>query len=100
MILSLPTFGPLVERASHQDAGFIAFAKVGVHAELEYWRMTSRLYPTTLDLLEKMLALDPVERISLDEILLHPVFDMHRMYLKYNSYGILSSTGYGILFHK
>jgi serine/threonine protein kinase len=47
----------------------------GVGAIIKEWGYASRISKSTISLLEKMLQIDPQRRVSLDQVLAHPVFN-------------------------
>lgn len=68
----LVTSSPPFEIASMEDAGFRFVAKHGVKAVLKVWGLTDELSDASQDLLERMLQVDAMRRISLPELLRHP----------------------------
>lgn len=69
----LLTGSRLVPIASRTDRSFVALEKHGVQVVLEKWGYAGRVSSSTIGLLARMLAVNPLERIDLDEILAHPV---------------------------
>ncbi|KAG6572738.1 CAMK protein kinase [Phytophthora cinnamomi] len=67
----LLTGSPFVSVASGQSKAFVALEECGVAAVFESWKLTDRLSASIVGLVSKMLIIDPVRRISLDEILEH-----------------------------
>jgi serine/threonine protein kinase len=64
---------PLVSIASRRNKAFLALERCGVSAVFESWGMKSRLSEPLMGIVSKMLKVDPAERISLNEILAHPL---------------------------
>ncbi|CAI5742594.1 unnamed protein product [Peronospora destructor] len=70
----LLTGSPLLSLASPSVKGFDAVVQYGVGVIFESWGHSNRISKNTISLLEKMLQIDPRRRISLDQVLVHPVF--------------------------
>ena len=51
---------------------FHAFSQLGVEKVLEQWGFASSLEPETMDLLTKMLQMDPTKRWQVEELVQHP----------------------------
>lgn len=69
----LLTGSRLVPIASRSDKSFLALEKHGVELVLEKWGYTDRISRSTIELLARMLAVEPLDRIDLGEILAHSV---------------------------
>lgn len=72
----LLTSSPPFERAELSDPGFRYVAKRGIKAVFGAWGLAQEVSESMQDLLAKMLAVDPEQRITMDEIWQHPV--LHR----------------------
>ncbi|KAI9909982.1 hypothetical protein PsorP6_010741 [Peronosclerospora sorghi] len=68
----LLTGSPLLSLASPSSKGFEAFAQHGVGVIFESWGYSNRISKDTISLLERMLQVDPTQRISLSQVLAHP----------------------------
>ncbi|KAE8877133.1 hypothetical protein PF007_g29696 [Phytophthora fragariae] len=68
----LLTGSPLVSIASERNKAFVAVAQCGVTAVFESWKVSNKLSAEVMDLIAKMLSVNPAERISLDMIFEHP----------------------------
>ncbi|RLN50545.1 hypothetical protein BBJ28_00014518 [Nothophytophthora sp. Chile5] len=66
------TGSPLVSIASQKERAFVVLEGCGVGAVLESWGYAAKLSASTIDLVSRMLKVDPNERVSLSEILQHP----------------------------
>ena len=71
----LLTGSPLLSLASPSVKGFKALAQYGVGAVLTSWGYADRLSKDTIIVLEKMLEIDPRQRISLAQVLAYPIFN-------------------------
>ncbi|ETI55714.1 CAMK protein kinase [Phytophthora nicotianae P10297] len=71
----LVTGSPLITIASQDNKAFLAMKECGVMSVFESWKVTTRLSAPVMDLISRMLKVDPAERIALDEILQHPCLD-------------------------
>ncbi|GMF39670.1 unnamed protein product [Phytophthora fragariaefolia] len=67
------TGSPLLSLSSEKAFG--SLATHGVGAVIEVWGHSHRISRNTIWLLEKMLQVDPRQRISLDQVLNHALFD-------------------------
>ncbi|CAH0478737.1 unnamed protein product [Peronospora belbahrii] len=70
----LLTGSPLLSLASPSVKGFKAVVQHGVGAVIDSWGHSNRISKNTIMLLEKMLQINPQRRISLSQVLAHPVF--------------------------
>ncbi|TMW60188.1 hypothetical protein Poli38472_000230 [Pythium oligandrum] len=68
----LLTSSPPFEMASTKDPGFRYVAKNGLKAVFKAWDLGETISGATQDLLERMTAIDPQRRPSIEEILDHP----------------------------
>ncbi|GMF09591.1 unnamed protein product [Phytophthora lilii] len=68
----LLTGSPLVSLASQQYEVFVALAQCGVTAVFSSWGFDEKLSAAVVDLIARMLKIDPADRISLINILMHP----------------------------
>jgi serine/threonine protein kinase len=68
------TGSPLLPLASRAMEGFDALERHGVGAVIKEWGCASRISTSSTSLLEKMLQIDPQRRVSLDQVLGHPIF--------------------------
>uniref|UniRef100_H3H0P8 Protein kinase domain-containing protein n=1 Tax=Phytophthora ramorum TaxID=164328 RepID=H3H0P8_PHYRM len=68
------TGSPLLSLASPSEKGFKGVAQYGVGAVINVWGHSGRISRHTIALLERMLQIDPPRRISLDQVLTHPLF--------------------------
>ncbi|KAF1327274.1 Serine/threonine protein kinase, partial [Globisporangium splendens] len=74
ILFMMLTGSPLVDFASPLSQEFLAFKKVGVRGVLQAWKMESWFSFATLDLLSRMLQVDPRNRFqTTTELLNHPV---------------------------
>ncbi|RLN68588.1 hypothetical protein BBJ29_001507 [Phytophthora kernoviae] len=69
------TGSPLITLASPSEKAFVAVKRHGVGAVIEVWGHSERISTDAVELLEKMLQIDPSRRIALDQVLTHPIFD-------------------------
>ncbi|KAF4325288.1 hypothetical protein BBO99_00000407 [Phytophthora kernoviae] len=69
------TGSPLITLASPSEKAFVAVKRHGVGAVIEVWGHSERISTDAIELLEKMLQIDPSRRIALDQVLTHPIFD-------------------------
>ncbi|KAG7398647.1 hypothetical protein PHYBOEH_010696 [Phytophthora boehmeriae] len=69
------TGSPLITLASPSEKAFVAFKRHGVGAVIDVWGHSERISTDAVALLEKMLQTDPSQRIPLDQVLAHPIFD-------------------------
>ncbi|CAI5722937.1 unnamed protein product [Hyaloperonospora brassicae] len=74
----LLTSSPPFERADPSDAGFRYVAKRGVKAVFAAWGLERDVSEGMQNLLERMLCVDPDERITMAEIWQHPVLKRPR----------------------
>ncbi|GMF34940.1 unnamed protein product [Phytophthora fragariaefolia] len=65
------TGSPLVSVASRQNRAFLALEQLGVTGVFESWEYDTKLSTSIIDLVSRMLTIDPAQRISLSEILEH-----------------------------
>ncbi|GMF51801.1 unnamed protein product [Phytophthora fragariaefolia] len=68
------TGSPLLSLASSSEKAFGDVVKHGVGTVIEVWGHSHRISRTVIVLLEKMLQIDPRQRISLDQVLAHDLF--------------------------
>lgn len=68
----LLTSSPPFERASPTDPGFRYVSKHGVKAVFRAWALDNSVSAATQDLLESMMVIDPLKRITMNEIMQHP----------------------------
>uniref|UniRef100_H3H0P6 Protein kinase domain-containing protein n=1 Tax=Phytophthora ramorum TaxID=164328 RepID=H3H0P6_PHYRM len=68
------TGSPLLSLASPSEKAFGAVERHGVGAVFEMWGHSSRISRRTISLLEKMLQIDPHQRVRVDQVLAHPLF--------------------------
>lgn len=71
----LLTGSRLVPLASRDDKNFLALEQHGVGAVFEKWGYSQRIAPATIELISRMLCVDPSERIDLAGILASPVLN-------------------------
>jgi serine/threonine protein kinase len=71
-VFILLTSSPPFEIATEKDQGFRFVRKHGIKAVFIAWQMQDTISTNTQDLIERMLTFDPNERISLEQILIHP----------------------------
>ncbi|CAI5731857.1 unnamed protein product [Hyaloperonospora brassicae] len=71
----LLTGSPLLSLASPSVKGFKALAQCGVGAVIRSWGYADRISRDTIAVLEKMLEVDPQQRMSLDQVLAYPMFN-------------------------
>lgn len=69
----LLTLSPPFERADVSDSGFRYVKKHGIKAVLSAWGLQYKVSEAMQDLLSRMLRVDPMERISMEDIWQHPV---------------------------
>ncbi|KAG6572685.1 CAMK protein kinase [Phytophthora cinnamomi] len=69
------TGSPLVSVASRQNRAFLALEQLEVTGIFELWEYNTKLSASVIDLISRMLKVDPSERISLSEILRHSCLD-------------------------
>jgi serine/threonine protein kinase len=72
----LLTGSPLIEMASVDCPGFRAFRRLGLRRVLTDWKMIDDFHEETINLAERMLEVDPHNRIPLQAILRHSAFDL------------------------
>ncbi|KAJ0406514.1 hypothetical protein P43SY_001445 [Pythium insidiosum] len=70
----LLTSSPPFEMATPEDTGFRYVAKHGLKAVFKAWDLGDAISEATQDLLQRMTAIDPANRPSIDEILSHRAF--------------------------
>ncbi|DAZ98613.1 TPA: hypothetical protein N0F65_001032 [Lagenidium giganteum] len=68
------TGGPLVSEPSRKDRRFCFIREHGVRALFEHWGTDSYMSSDVLDLLTRMLTLQPEKRLTMREVLAHPFF--------------------------
>lgn len=68
------TGSPLLATASPSQKGYTALATHGVGPVFTAWGLRGRISDETIDLVARMLQIDPTKRISLMELLAHPMF--------------------------
>ncbi|GMF41242.1 unnamed protein product [Phytophthora fragariaefolia] len=68
----LLTGSPLISIASEHNKAFMELAQCGVGAVFEAWGFSNKLSAEVMELIAKMLSVDPADRISLHEVLEHP----------------------------
>ncbi|OWZ23489.1 Serine/threonine protein kinase [Phytophthora megakarya] len=68
------TGSPLMSLAVPSEKAFGALEKHGVGVVLEIWGHKDRISRSTISLLDKVLQINPRQRIALDQLLAHPVF--------------------------
>ncbi|KAJ8550252.1 hypothetical protein ON010_g10818 [Phytophthora cinnamomi] len=70
---------PVDERPHHVRSwsmkGFATVKRYGAGAVIKVWGHGHRISKNTISLLDKMLQIDPRQRISLGQVLSHPMFD-------------------------
>ncbi|KAG6617324.1 serine/threonine protein kinase [Phytophthora cinnamomi] len=69
------TGSPLMSLASPSVKGFATVKRYGAGAVIKVWGHGHRISKNTISLLDKMLQIDPRQRISLGQVLSHPMFD-------------------------
>ncbi|TMW58175.1 hypothetical protein Poli38472_011763 [Pythium oligandrum] len=74
LLFVLLTGSPLVSEEKVRDKTFQVVRSCGVGKVLESWHMQGICGPETLDLLEKLVQVDPVKRPTIQEVLNHPAF--------------------------
>lgn len=72
MLFIMLTGSPLVQAARSSDSRYRIIASHGVEALLHKWKSTLELPTAAIDLLDKMLRVDPQQRISLGQVAQHP----------------------------
>jgi len=72
MLFIMLTGAPPVERADMSDKRFALIASNGVSDLIKRWDMTKDISSLGMDLLEKMMHVDPTQRISISKVLEHP----------------------------
>ncbi|TMW58142.1 hypothetical protein Poli38472_011730 [Pythium oligandrum] len=73
MLFILLTGSPLLPLASASQRGFAALSLHGIVPVLAAWGVQSQFSAEIVDLLSRMLQVEPTHRISVSEILNHPV---------------------------
>ncbi|OWZ17484.1 Protein kinase [Phytophthora megakarya] len=68
------TGSPLVSLASPTEKAFLSVIRYGVGAVIEIWGYSERISRNSISLLEKMLQVQPSQRIPLSQVLAHPTF--------------------------
>ncbi|OQS07472.1 kinase [Thraustotheca clavata] len=71
ILFMLLTGGPLVKQADSTDAAFRYFAIHGLEAICKGWQIDRLIPSLALDLLNKMLCIDPKVRIGMDQVMKH-----------------------------
>ncbi|KAF0687447.1 Aste57867_20811 [Aphanomyces stellatus] len=72
MLLIILTGAPPFARANDSDKVFV-FVKVhGIASVLRAWKVLHLIPPIALDLLEKMLVVDPTKRLTIQDVMAHP----------------------------
>ncbi|KAG7401290.1 hypothetical protein PHYBOEH_002094 [Phytophthora boehmeriae] len=71
------TGSPLVSVASRRNNAFLAVEQWGVSTVFASWKVDTKLSARVMNLVSRMLTVDPVKRISLDEIFKHPCLAEH-----------------------
>uniref|UniRef100_H3GYT3 Protein kinase domain-containing protein n=1 Tax=Phytophthora ramorum TaxID=164328 RepID=H3GYT3_PHYRM len=74
----LLTGSPLITVASKTESSFRAFQRFGVAAVFKSWGYEAKVSKSAIELISRMLVIDPSTRISLSEILAHPLFSEAR----------------------
>ncbi|KAF0700490.1 Aste57867_8974 [Aphanomyces stellatus] len=72
LLFILLTGAPLVEIADARDSRFQFLDTQGLRDLVQAWHMADLFDPQCLSLLEQMLSVDPIFRLSLDDVLAHP----------------------------
>ncbi|KAJ0392340.1 hypothetical protein P43SY_002072 [Pythium insidiosum] len=73
MLFIMLTGSPLLPVASPSERGFASLAAVGVGAVLTAWGVRDQFSDPLVDLLVRMLQIDPMKRIDSAGVLAHPV---------------------------
>lgn len=73
MWLMMLTGSPLLPIASPTQKGYSALSSQGVGLVFTAWGLGGRISADTIDLIAQMLQTDPTKRISLSNVLAHPV---------------------------
>ncbi|CAK4077482.1 unnamed protein product [Aphanomyces euteiches] len=72
LLLILLTGAPPFARANDSDTVFAYVKQHGITSVLRAWKVLHLIPLPALDLLEKMLVVDPSKRITMDELVAHP----------------------------
>ncbi|TMW61923.1 hypothetical protein Poli38472_010986 [Pythium oligandrum] len=76
VFFTLLTGSPLVSVASTECAAFRAFCRLGLRPILNDWKMLSQFREDTVSLCERLLQVEPGNRITLEDLHKHPAFHL------------------------
>ncbi|ETV69668.1 CAMK protein kinase [Aphanomyces astaci] len=84
MMLILLTGAPPFARANDSDTVFLYVKQHGITSVLRAWKVLHLIPLPALDLLEKMLAVDPAKRATMHDVMHHPFLreDLHLVSLR------------------
>ncbi|TDH66449.1 hypothetical protein CCR75_007005 [Bremia lactucae] len=68
MLFIMVTGSPLTSIASRNNKAFGAFCELGVAKIIASWGLTDRISPATIDVIDKLLSINPSDRPTTDEL--------------------------------